>query len=102
MDIQILNIFFGIAATCYPILAAYYFRGTNSLGKAVSYMFIGESVGMVITLTFGILSYLGYLDNDMMLYTHIMRSVMFLVAIITSLHLGIVVKSLIDKDKNVS
>lgn len=94
--LTVFNIFFGVAAFLYPLLAAVRFDRETALGRAVVCMFLGEAIAMFCTLIFAILAYTGWLNELNGFAQAGLRLSMFAVTIITSIHLTVVTKLILN------
>lgn len=77
----------GVAFFCSTALAIYFIRSKSPLGKAFAYMLAGEALAMCVTLVFSLFAY-GVYDILCPQAALALRWILFLGAIITSLHLA--------------
>ena len=93
-SLDTITICIGVIAAVYPLLAAWYFTNTTKLGHAAALMFVGEAIGICVTVLFAILAITGHLKDlggDIQSY---MRMFIFFAAIASSANLHRVIKRL--------
>lgn len=75
------------AVTMSTLLGIHFIRVPKPIGKAVGFMLLGEAIGGAITILFAITSD-GIVDIATPVTTMVMRWVIFLTAMVTSIHLA--------------
>lgn len=93
--LEVVAILACIVATLYPLLTSRYYINTNELGRAQMFMFIGESMVMLVTTAFATLSITGLLPEFSHDFQSFMRIVMASIAIITSYRVHRVLKRVV-------
>ena len=79
----------GIVATIFAaILGVYFARSRPGIGRAVSYMLFGESVGCLVITFFAGAHLLGVIDTVPTLVSAVARATAFAIAIASTAHLG--------------
>lgn len=75
------------AVTMSTLLGVHFLRATRPIGKAVGLMLLGEAVGGIVTIIFAVTTD-GIVDIGTPVTTMVMRWVIFLTAMVTSIHLA--------------
>ena len=87
-------VFLGFLAVVRPMILAREFYGLDTLGNAISFMFLGEAWGFLITVSFALLAFFGFLADVPAYIQAFMRIAMFVPAIVTTHHLAKVCKQM--------
>lgn len=105
---ELLTIILGLAASFNAGYWFHYFRGSKyPLGRAVAWVTLGEAVSIVVISSLAVMSFTSSVSAANAWLVLTFRSLMFLIAILTTLHLAIRVSQLMtiiqkQKIKNVA
>lgn len=96
--LQLATVVIGILAVGLPLsFAVYFWSDKNGIGRIISYMLIGETVSMVITLYFSYMSYENFYNTITPTVSMLLRWLIFATAMASTVKLVIYLKRVRDK-----